>query len=296
MGMDLPMMQGDAGIVGVGTAVAGEPYSQAELLDLLGVADRQVRSVFLNSAIERRFLTVPPPAADRALASETQGQLLAKHKWLAVDMGTRALKGCLKDAGLDLAAIDYLCCVTTTGFLTPGLSAMLIQELGIDPGCHRVDVVGMGCNAGLNALNAMAGWSVANPRRVAVMVCVEACSAAYVVDGTMRTADVNSLFGDGAAAIAVTVPEHTDGTMLCGPRLLGFASHIITDAIGRCGTTGMRRRASSASSLTQAFPMWSAHMPSGSLTACWRPRGCGGARSRTGWCTRAARRSSTQCA
>ena len=58
--------------------------------------------------------------------------------------------------------------MTSTGFLTPGLSALIIRELGIDPHCSRVDVVGMGCNAGLNALNGVAGWSAAHPGELAV--------------------------------------------------------------------------------------------------------------------------------
>jgi predicted naringenin-chalcone synthase len=61
------------------------------------------------------------------------------------------------------------------------------------------------------------------------MVCAEACSAAYVVDSTLRTAVVNSLFGDGAAALVVTAPTGA-GAATGGPRLLSFASHIITDA------------------------------------------------------------------
>jgi polyketide synthase Type III len=125
--------------------------------------------------------------------------------------------------------VDYLCCVTSTGFLTPGLTALLIRELGMDPACHRVDVVGMGCNAGLNALNGVAGWARANPGRVAVMVCAEACSAAYVMDGTMRTAVVNSLFGDGAAAVVVRAPAGPTEPV-AGPRVLDFASRIVTDA------------------------------------------------------------------
>ncbi|MFC7479062.1 hypothetical protein ACFQX7_01830 [Luedemannella flava] len=39
------------------------------------------------------------------------------------------------------------------------------------------------------------------------MLCTEACSAAYAMDGTMRTAVVNSLFGDGAAALALLTPR-----------------------------------------------------------------------------------------
>ncbi|WUI00873.1 type III polyketide synthase [Spirillospora sp. NBC_00431] len=243
-------------IAGVGTAVGGTAYSQEEVLETFGIDDAKVRSVFLNSAIQRRFLTLPPPGGiDGARVQETQGELLGKHKALAVDMGARAIDACLKDIGASPADIKHLCCVTSTGFLTPGLSALLIREMGIPPSCGRIDIVGMGCNAGLNALGVTASWSAAHPGELAVLVCAEACSAAYVFDSTMRTAVVNSLFGDGAAAIAlVSEPQAaqdpaaprtgdlpsahlpladlpptglpSDG----GPRVLSFAGHIITDA------------------------------------------------------------------
>jgi polyketide synthase Type III len=219
-----------AQIVGVGTAVTEFSYTQRELLDILAITDPRIRSVFLNSAIDRRYLALPPADEDGIRRPEQQGQLLTKHKRLTLDMGTRALISCVKEADADLADLDYLCVVTTTGFLTPGLSALMIRDLGIDPGCHRVDVVGMGCNAGLNALNSTAAWAAAHPGRLAAMVCTEACSAAYAFDDTMRAAVVNSLFGDGAAAIALIAPE-PPAQVPASPCILSFASHIITDAI-----------------------------------------------------------------
>jgi predicted naringenin-chalcone synthase len=223
-------------IAGVATAVPARSYSQLEVLDHFRITDPKVRSVFLNGGIQRRHLTLPDRDEDGAPVTETQGALLRKHRRLGVDMGTRAVLGALASAGMQPSDVDFLCCVTSTGFLTPGFSALLIEELGLDPGCHRVDVVGMGCNAGLNALNATAGWSAANPGKVAVMVCTEACSAAYVVDSTMRTAVVNSLFGDGAAGLVVRTPAPGEtefaGPQLPEPRILAFASRIITDAIG----------------------------------------------------------------
>jgi predicted naringenin-chalcone synthase len=57
-------------------------------------------------------------------------------------VGGQALQACLKNIGAALSDLRHLCCVTSTGYLTPGL-------------------------------------------------------------GTMRTAVVNSLFGDGAAALAL---------------------------------------------------------------------------------------------
>lgn len=35
-------------------------YTQQEMLDEFGITDPRIRSVFLNSAIERRGLTLPP--------------------------------------------------------------------------------------------------------------------------------------------------------------------------------------------------------------------------------------------
>jgi polyketide synthase Type III len=221
-------------IVGVGTAVSGESYSQQDLLGIFRITDPRVRSVFLNSAIERRYLSLPPAGADGVRSDETQGELLAKHKALALDMGARAVDAALKNAGAGIDDIGHLSCVTTTGFLTPGLSALLIREMGIAPQCSRVDVVGMGCNAGLNALGVTAAWSAAHPRQLAILLCAEVCSAAYVFDSTMRTAVVNSLFGDGAAAIVLAADDGSDRPALAsrGPRILSFASHIITDALG----------------------------------------------------------------
>ncbi len=216
-------------IVGVGTAVPEFSYSQNEVLDRFGIDDPRVRSLFANSAIERRFLCLPPPGADGRPRVETQGELLDRHRTQGIDMGVRAVQACLKEAGLTVDDVGYLCCVTSTGFLTPGFSALLLRELGLRTECGRLDVVGMGCNAGLNALGAVTGWARANPGGVAVMACVEACSAAYVMDGTMRTAVVNSLFGDGAAAVAVTAGSPPPpGT---GPAVLKFASRMIPDAI-----------------------------------------------------------------
>ncbi|MFE2428512.1 3,5-dihydroxyphenylacetyl-CoA synthase DpgA [Streptomyces sp. NPDC059373] len=221
-------------IVGVGTAVTSTSFSQEEVLDAFRITDPKVRSVFLNSAIERRNLTLPPQDSAGVRAPESQGDLLDKHKTLAIEMGAEALRACLKRAGAELSDLRHLCCVTSTGFLTPGLSALLIRELGIDRHCSRSDIVGMGCNAGLNALGVVSGWSAAHPGELAVVLCAEACSAAYAMDSSMRTAVVNSLFGDGAAAVALVAgqgPGEDAPAVPEGPSVLKFASCIIPDAV-----------------------------------------------------------------
>ncbi|OKI23890.1 stilbene synthase [Nocardiopsis sp. TSRI0078] len=182
--------------------------------------------MFLNGGIERRSLTLPPMTPGEGFTEETQGDLLRKHLESGIEIGGESVRRCLEGIGATASDIEYLCCVSSTGFITPGFSARLIAELGIPVSASRIDVVGMGCNAGLNALNAVTGWSRANPGALAIMVCIEVCSAAYVFDGTMRTSVVNSLFGDGAAAIALG--SGRDGAE--GPGVLDFASEIIPSA------------------------------------------------------------------
>jgi predicted naringenin-chalcone synthase len=217
-------------ITAVGTGQPPNSFTQRELLDEFGVSDPRVRALFGNSSIERRHLCLPPRDPDGARRVETQGELLTKHRRAGVAIGREAVAACLRRAGATVADVGHLCCVSSTGFLTPGFSALLIKEMGMRRDCARLDVVGMGCNAGLNALAAVCGWANAHPRQVALMVCVEVCSAAYVFDGTMRTAVVNSLFGDGAAAVTVIAGGDavTNGTG--EPAVLRFASRLIPDA------------------------------------------------------------------
>lgn len=214
-------------ITGVGTANPKTAYRQDEILDRYKIEDPRIVSLFTSGNVDRRHLVLPDLDENGDPIDETQGQLLAKHRTHGMELAAGAIQACLEDAGANLSDIDYLCCVSSTGFLTPGFSALLVNELGLRRDCHRADVVGMGCNAGLNGLNPVAHWARGNPGGLAVMVCVEVCSAAYVFDGTMRTAVVNSLFGDGAAAVAVSAGPGARS----GPALVKFASHLIPEAI-----------------------------------------------------------------
>ncbi|MGI8548674.1 MAG: 3,5-dihydroxyphenylacetyl-CoA synthase DpgA [Gemmatimonadaceae bacterium] len=215
-------------ILGVGTAVPPNSYSQAELLDMFLVKDRRARSVFLNGGIERRHLCLPAADPVNGLRVESQGELLKKHVDVGLAIGRECIEACFRETGASLADVRFLCCVSSTGYIVPGFSALLIKDLGIPCSCSRLDVVGMGCNAGLNALAAVSAWAQSHPGELALMVCIEVCSAMYVFDTTIETAVVNSLFGDGAAALALMAPS---AVSVEGPRLLRFSSHMIPEAI-----------------------------------------------------------------
>ena len=219
-------------ILSIGTANPPKKYTQADIISRFRAENPLVRAMFNASHIKTRYLYLPPPDPD-GRPVESQGELLRKHRKGALELGEQAIAKALQPLGIATEDVDYLCCVSSTGFMLPGLTAMYIKHLGFRSNCHRTDVVGMGCNAGLNALNPVVNWAKSNPTKTALMVCCEVNSALYVYDDSIATGVVNSLFGDGCAAIVVRSEEHDDhqsAPQTLAPHVLGFASHIITEA------------------------------------------------------------------
>jgi predicted naringenin-chalcone synthase len=64
----------------------------------------------------------------------------------------QAIDKALTRAGIGREDIKFLAVATSTGFLIPGLTCHLVETMRLSPHIQRVDVVGMGCHAGLNVL------------------------------------------------------------------------------------------------------------------------------------------------
>lgn len=216
-------------MLGVATSNPGRRYSQFELLERFNVTDQKIAGLFVNSHIESRYLCLPKLEMSGEVPVESSLELWNKHKEQAVATGKLAITSVLERTNLTPNDIDYIVCVTSTGFLTPGLTAHFIKELGLRSNIHRIDLVGMGCHGGLNGMQPIVNYCKQNPHSYGILVCVEICSAAYVFENTLRTAVVNSLFGDGCAA-AILGNVSNSGLEYC-PEVLGFESHIIPEHI-----------------------------------------------------------------
>ena len=215
-------------ILSVGTANPPTRYTQEEMLALFRCDDPAVAQFFRNSHIRTRHLVLPAPGADGAMPDEDGTALLRKHLSVSLSIGREAVERCLAGRSLAPEQIDILVVVSSTGFLCPGLSARLAQEMGLRRDVKRVDVVGMGCNGAMNGLQSVADLAAANSGKLAVLLACEVCSAAYVFDRTARTGVVNSLFGDGAAALLVAAG---DAAPPSGPALVDFESYLLHEAI-----------------------------------------------------------------
>lgn len=190
--------KGVAKILAVGTAVPSNKMTQAEIANLLNIKTEKSMRFFSNPHIETRYLCSFDQAAEK-----NNSDLLIKFKKNAVALSSEAALKALTQAQLKVQDVDFICCVTSTGYIVPSLSNLLIENLGLRSDCEKLDLVGMGCSAGLNGISSAANWCRVHPSKKALVICCEISSAIYCLDDNENTALVNSLFGDGVAAAII---------------------------------------------------------------------------------------------
>jgi alkylresorcinol/alkylpyrone synthase len=106
----------------------------------------------------------------------------------------------LEEAGVTAKELDALFVCTCTGYLCPGVSSHVAEQLGMREDVYLNDVVGLGCGAAVPMLRAAEGFLAANPEATVATVAVEVCSAAFFIDDDPGVLISLCLFGDGAAA------------------------------------------------------------------------------------------------
>ncbi len=218
-----------SGLISVATATSGDQYTQSDILNHFNITDKKINKIFHHSHIKTRYLTLPEKNKDQKFIPESQEELLEKHKKTAITAGRLAIQRVLQKSDLCSKDIDYIAVCSTTGLLSPGLTAYFTESLSLRADIHRLDVVGMGCHAGLNTMQSVSDFCALHPDAVGLLVCVEICSAMYVIDDTMNTAVVNSLFGDGAAATIIS--QKTLPPVAPVAKLLAFSSYMIPQTL-----------------------------------------------------------------
>ncbi|MGH7945982.1 MAG: type III polyketide synthase, partial [Opitutaceae bacterium] len=127
-------------------------------------------------------------------------RLNAAFRIEAPRLAGRALSAALETAGLRADQLDALLVCTCTGYLCPGVSSYVAEQLGLRTNTILQDLVGLGCGAAIPTLRAASHLLAAHPAAIVACVAVEICSAAFYVDDDPGVLISACLFGDGAAA------------------------------------------------------------------------------------------------
>lgn len=205
-------------IIGLGTANPPRRYAQRDCWDaLLGTA-LVARLTSRSRAILKKVLCGDNGIATRHLAFDalteafdlTPDVLHARFVRHAPALASDAARKALADAGCQAGEIDAVLISTCTGYLCPGLTSYVSEQLGLRPDVFALDLVGQGCGAALPNLRTAEAILAPGRAKKVLSVCVEICSAAFYLDNDPGVLVSACLFGDGAGA-AVLAHEPTPG-------------------------------------------------------------------------------------
>jgi predicted naringenin-chalcone synthase len=190
------------------TAVPPAAFSQTDcwgLVEKSGMRSRLSRRSMLvlqsilrgEHGIARRHFAVPDIGN---VFERTSDELNHAFRKEAPALAGRALRAALEQAGIEPGALDALLICTCTGYLCPGLTSYVAEDLGLRPNAVLHDLVGLGCGAAIPMLRAASHLLAAQPGATVACVAVEVCSAAFYLDDDPGVIISACLFSDGAAA------------------------------------------------------------------------------------------------
>ncbi len=190
------------------TAVPAAAYTQAECWDIVQKSQMRSRLKRRSMLIMHSILKSDHGIATRHFALPeigrvfdlTADELNHGFRTEAPRLAGRALTAALGKAGLEAAELDALLVCTCTGYLCPGLTSYVAEELGIRPNAVLHDLVGLGCGAAIPMLRAASHLLASQPGAKVACVAVEVCSAAFYLDDDPGVIISACLFSDGAAA------------------------------------------------------------------------------------------------
>ncbi len=204
-------------ITGLGTAAPRQRYEQRECWEVLQQSGLFRKLTSRSRALLRKVMTGNNGIVARHLALDsleeafalTPDTLHARFLKHAPALATQAAQRALADSGAKAPEIDGIIISTCTGYLCPGLTSYVSEQLELRPDILALDLVGQGCGAALPNLRAAEAFLTAERCHRLLCICVEVCSAALYFDDDPGVLISACLFGDGAGA-AVVASEPAD--------------------------------------------------------------------------------------
>jgi alkylresorcinol/alkylpyrone synthase len=195
-------------IAGLGTAAPPQRYAQRESWEALKNSPQFPKLKPRSRAILKKVLCGENGISARHLAlkplsevfDQTPDALQSRFVKNAPALAALAAKRALKNADCRAKEIDAVLISTCTGYLCPGLTSYVSEQLGLRENVFALDLVGQGCGAALPNLRAAESILTAGRAKKILSVCVEVCSAAFFLDDDPGVLISACLFADGAGA------------------------------------------------------------------------------------------------
>jgi alkylresorcinol/alkylpyrone synthase len=214
-------------IAGLTVGASGERFSQAQVLDRLGLAgDEFAERIFARCGVQQRHLNLGEDFLSRTL----QGRALDVEEELMAN-SVRAVDRLQRDPAQIGAVVSSS--LYTLGL--PTLAHRLAEHYGMDPTVDKYHLTGVGCASAVPLMRMAAGLLHTHPGRDSLIVAAESMSSILMraTDADPRAKTVGSaIFGDGCAVAVLSSDPDADG-----PTILASQVHQIGGTLDAVGLT-----------------------------------------------------------
>ena len=156
-----------------------------------------IHTLLSHPSIKRRCFAIDNV---ENLVHEDPDARMARFAHWARELSAQSINNALAQAGLGAGDVAGLVVNTCTGYICPGISTYLIEQLGLSRSVRVYDLVGSGCGGAIPNLEISESLVRQMGGGVIVSVSVEICTATFQMEDDLSLLLSNTLFGDGAAA------------------------------------------------------------------------------------------------
>ena len=159
----------DMQIIQLSTALPRNGYTTEKLMEEFQckLPERVVQNV-LNLGVSKRYLVSQPASVKTETPMNENG---------LIELCSEACRKAVEGANLHLRDIDYLITAYDVNpFLSPGLSQLLVPQLGLDPFVRHVNVQGVASTAFTKTLQLAEDYLAARPEDN-VLICISGVSS-----------------------------------------------------------------------------------------------------------------------
>lgn len=114
-----------------------------------------------------------------------------------------ATKKALSDSNTVPSDFKRVIIASSTGFLAPGLEAVLVERMGFSRDAHMSFLGFMGCAAGVSGIRVCTEFCTSNPGEKALVIAIDLASPHASFGGGINEAVLHAIFADGCAAIVL---------------------------------------------------------------------------------------------
>lgn len=203
-------------ILAIGKSVPPYSISQRELAgalaDLMQLSDEEtwfIEKIYKHSTIERRYSVIPDIMHPHTRFRENSpgirvvgmSERNAIYKQEAPMLAEKAAKTAIEQWGRNSKSISHVISVSCTGVMSPGIECELAHRLGLNPNLFSLGINFMGCFGAFKALKIASKIARDNPKNRILVVSTELCTLHFKPHTDMESMVIQSLFGDGSAAV-----------------------------------------------------------------------------------------------